>query len=164
MAKKLLFDDYINDSIRILLIAEAVNNAKKAFKLTEYRVRLYDYYLRFPHTMFNGVATGEELRANIDEYYAFFHWKPDIVKYRQSINLLVAKGLLIKSLKDNDVLYEISDKGIEAIGKLESAYKQRLVSLAALMIKAVSTLSDTKIEEEISRKANILARESEAVQ
>ena len=113
MANKLLFDDYINDSIRILLIADSARNAKKTIKLTKYRIMLYDYYLRFPHTMFNGVANDEELRENIDEYYAFFHWKPDIVKYRQSINFLVAKGLLYKKLIDNGVLYEISNKGIE---------------------------------------------------
>ena len=163
MSKKLLFDEYINDSIRILIIADAVKSGKRTIKLTEYKVRLYDYYLRFPHTMFNGVATGEDLRANIDEYYAFFHWKPDIVKYRQSLNFLVAKGLLSKGFQDNDVLYEISAKGVEAIGALGSSYKQRLLVLASLMVKTVSKLSDSKIEEEISRKANILGRESEAV-
>ncbi|MEG1567722.1 MAG: hypothetical protein RR347_08565 [Anaerovoracaceae bacterium] len=160
MAKKLIFDEYINDAVRILIIANAVANAKKSIKLTEYRIRLYDYYLRFPHTMFNGIATGEELRVNFDEYYAFFHWKPDLIKYRRSINLLVAKGLLLKKLEDNDVLYSIDGKGIEALEKLISTYKQRLISLSLPMIKEVSKLSDSKIEEEISRKSNILAREA----
>jgi len=164
MVKKFLFDDYVNDAVRILIIANAVKNSKKAIKLTEYRIRLYDYYLRFPHTMFNGIATGEDLRDNFDEYYAFFHWKPDIVKYNQSINFMIAKGLLHKSLEDNDVLYEIAGKGIEALGKFDSMYKQRLVSLSALMIKEVSKHSDSKIDEEIKRKSNILARKSEVLQ
>jgi len=163
MIKNFSFDDFINDSIRILIIADAVNSIKK-IKLTENRIRLYDYYLRFPRTMFNGIATDEELKANIDEYYAFFHWSPDIVKYRKSTNFLIAKGFLVKEMQDNNVVYIISNKGIEAIKKLNSSYKQKLVSLAKLMIKSVLKLNDSKIEEEIKYKTNILSRKNEVIE
>ena len=82
---ELNFSDYINDSVRILIILGAVKD-KKASDMTEQRIMLYDYYLKFPLTMMDSFDGSLIELQTLDEYYSFFHWQPDIIRYRQSIN------------------------------------------------------------------------------
>lgn len=56
---------------------------------------------------------------NFDEYYAFFHWQPDLIRYRQSLNYLQAKGLIEKALEDNLIVYRITDLGIAALNDIK---------------------------------------------
>lgn len=162
MINNVSFSDYINDCIRILLIINAFK-VKKSFKLTDYKIKLYDYYLKFPKTMFKDIELTNEIKNNLDEYYAFFHWQPDAIRYRRSINLLIAKGLISKCFENNSLYYEISEKGISFLDKLKSPYKKQLETLMIMVLKTVSKLSDTKIEEEIRKKANVYARVIEEV-
>lgn len=92
-------------------------------------------------------------RWNFDEYYAFFHWQPDLIRYRQSLNYLQAKGLIEKALEDNLIVYRITDLGIAALNDINSSYKERLVELANCFIPKVQRLSDTKIEKIIREKS-----------
>ena len=108
--------------------------------------------------MFKDIELANEIKNNIDEYYAFFHWQPDAIRYRRSINLLIAKGLVTKSFDNNNLFYEITEKGISFLDKLQSPHKKQLESLVVLVYKTVSKLSDSKIEEEIRKKANVYAR------
>lgn len=157
MRNNISFTDYINDSIRILIIAHTIKD-RKSIKLTENKIKLYDYYLKFPNTMLESASFDEDIKFNFDEYYAFFHWQPDLVRYRRSINYLISKGFVNKCFENNDLFFIITDKGIEVMNKLSNNYKNRLVKLANRMIKEVAKLSDTKIEEEIKRKASIFER------
>ena len=97
------------------------------------------------------------VELNVDEYYSFFHWQPDIIKYRQIINYLIAKGF-VKSTDNNDKVYSITDIGKEVLNKIENPYKDRLLNLSDLIMKTVKQLSDTKINEEIRRKNNLMSR------
>jgi len=78
MRNSISFTDYINDSVRLLIILETVGRLKPSIKVTENRIKLYDFYLKFPCTMFDESSVRNEAKANFDEYYAFFHWKPDV--------------------------------------------------------------------------------------
>lgn len=44
------FCDYMNDTIRILLLLNNIKS-KKSLKMSEYKIKLFDYYLKFPYTM-----------------------------------------------------------------------------------------------------------------
>ena len=39
------FSDYINDAVRVLVLLNAVKE-RKSMKVTEHKIKLYDYYLR----------------------------------------------------------------------------------------------------------------------
>jgi hypothetical protein len=158
MMSELNFIDYINDSVRLLIILEAANRLKPTIRITESRIRLFDYYLKFPRTMFGDAFTQENVKMNFDEYYAFFHWKPNIAKYRNSLNYLIAKGLIDKRLEGSDLFFIVKQQGREALLKMKSGYKKRLSAIADKAIPMISTLTDKKIEEEIARKNNTLLR------
>lgn len=145
------FSDYINDSVRILVLLDAVKE-RKSVKVTEHKIKLYDYYLKFPCTMMSDdLQTSQQW--NFDEYYAFFHWQPDLIRYRQSLNYLQAKGLIEKTLEGNLIVYRITNLGIAALNDINSLYKDRLVELANCFIPKVVGLSDTKIDQIIRDKS-----------
>ena len=158
MRNKISFADYINDSIRLLIILETANRLKPTHRITENRIKLYDYYLKFPRTMSDNALIHDESKSNFDEYYAFFHWKPDIVRYRSNLDYLISKGLIEKRLEGSDLFFVVCPLGIEALLKMKSSYKQRLAELAAKTFPIISKLSDKKIEEEIIKKSDILLR------
>lgn len=145
------FSDYINDAVRVLVLLNAAND-RKSIKVTENKIKLYDYYLKFPCTMIS-----DDFRItqqwNFDEYYAFFHWKPNLVRYRQSLNYLQAKGLIEKVSEGTLTVYRITDLGIEALASINSSYKDRLIELANHFIPKIQRLSDKKIEEIILEKS-----------
>ncbi len=151
------FSDYINDAVRILILLDSVKD-RKSLKMTESRIKLYDYFLKFPCTMLGSDLQNLGTKWNFDEYYAFFHWQPDLIRYRQSLNYLIAKGFIEKSLADSTILYTINDLGIEALNHIENSYKSDLIELAKNFIPKVEKLSDSKIEQLIREKSNLYLR------
>lgn len=148
------FCDYINDSIRILIL---LNNSKsrKSLKMDDYKIKLYDYYLKFPYTMIGVDSKIYGFEENIDEYYSFFHWQPDLIKYRQALNYLISKKFIIEDNKSN---YKITEIGEEVLQKINNDYFIRLNGLCSeFVIPKVSKLSNKKIEENIRLKANIIS-------
>lgn len=145
------FSDYINDAVRVLVLLYVVKD-RKSIKPTENRIKLYDYYLKFPTTMLSDDPYIMQ-RWNFDEYYAFFHWKPNLVSYRQSLHYLQAKGLIEKVSEGTLTYYQITDLGIEALSSINNSYKNRLIKLANYFIPKVYKLSDRKIENIILEKS-----------
>lgn len=158
MRNTISFTDYINDSVRLLIILETVGRLKPTIKITESKIKLYDFYLKFPCTMLDELSVQNEAKANFDEFYAFFHWKPDIVRYRSNLNYLMAKGLIKKCLDRNDLYFVVSPQGVDALAKMRSGYKQRLAELAAIAVPIVSKLSDKKVEEAIADRRYVIAQ------
>lgn len=158
MRRSIDFIDYINDSVRLLIILETSSRIKPTHQITENRIMLYDYYLRFPHTMLRNTLIHDESKANFDEHYAFFHWKPDVIRYRSNLNYLIAKGLIDKCLDGSNLFFVVSPQGIEALQKMKSRYKQRLSNLADGAFPGIIKLSDKRIEEDIAARTNIVSR------
>lgn len=158
MRNSISFTDYINDSVRLLIILETVGRLKPSIKVTESRIKLYDFYLKFPCTMLDESSVRDEAKANFDELYAFFHWKPDVVRYRSSLDYLIAKGLIEKRLDGNDLLFVVCPQGVDALTKMKSDFKQRLVELATIAVPVVSQLSDKKVEEAIADRRYAIAQ------
>lgn len=154
---KINFTDYVNDAVRILILLN-VAKSRTALTMTERRIMLFDYYLKFPHTMLNDLMDSSHDLQTLDEYYAFFHWQPDVIRYRQSINYLIAKGFVEKRLDRNQAILNITCRGEEAVGQVDTKYKSRMERLASAFFPVVAKLSNTKIEERIRNKTNILLR------
>ncbi len=150
------FSDYMTDCVRILILIDAVKKYK-SIKLTENKIKLYDYYFKFPYTMLGEQVKDLGIDMNIDEYYSFFHWQPDIIKYRQITNYLIAKGF-VTVIDEKDKIFSITKIGEEVLNKIENPYKERLIALSDIIMPKVYKLSDTKINEEICHKNNIISR------
>ena len=151
------FSEYINDAVRILILLDAVKD-RKTLKMTESKIKLYDFYLKFPCTMLGSDLVNLDSKWNFDEYYAFFHWQPDLIRYRQSLNYLFSKGFIEKYIEDNIVAYRMKDLGIEALSRIDAPYKRKLIGLTDDFIPKVIKLSDSKIEQLIRQKSNIYLR------
>lgn len=151
------FTDFVNDSVRILILLNATK-AHNCLSMTDRKIMLFDYYLKFPNTMLSNANESLHELQTLDEYYAFFHWQPDIIRYRQSLNYLIAKGLIEKNLENKHPLYKITKCGEEAIEKIKSPYKTRLERIISVSFPLISKLSDARIEELIRKKSNILLR------
>ena len=151
-----IFSDYITDCVRILVLISAVRK-HKSIKLTENKIKLYDYYYKFPYTMLGEKVKCIDIDMNVEEYYSFFHWQPDVIKYRQMINYLIAKGF-VKTIDEKDKIFSITELGEEVLNKIENSYKEKLVLLSDVIMESIKKLSDTKINDEICRKNNIILR------
>ena len=157
MNMNVIFSDYMTDCVRILIL---ISSAKKhkSIKLTENRIRLYDYYFRFPFTMIENEAKEAGMEMNVDEHYAFFHWQPDVIRYRQILNYLVAKGFVMIENENEEKLFCITETGDEVIQKIENSYKDKLLALSDPIMKKLKSVSDTKIGDEIREKTNLLSK------
>jgi hypothetical protein len=151
------FTDYINDAVRILILLNAAKS-RKSLVMTERKIMLFDYYLKFPHTMLSDLTDISCDLQTLDEYYAFFHWQPDIIRYRRSINYLIAKGFVEKGLDKNQTVLSITDLGEKVVGQINSTYKKRMEKITLTFLPMVAKLSDSKIEGQIRNKSNILLR------
>ena len=123
------------------------------FPTTINQLELYDFFLRFPKTMAPTKEQSQEEDVSFEEYYSFFHWQPDIIRYRQATNYLIAKGFAEKGIEDNVVVYKITDLGKTVIEKLNNPYKNQLTELMINNVKPLSKLSDKRIEEMIQEKS-----------
>lgn len=151
------FTDYINDAVRILILLNAAKS-RKSLVMTERKIMLFDYYLKFPHTMLSDLTDMSCDLQTLDEYYAFFHWQPDVIRYRRSINYLIAKGFVEKRLDKNQTVLSITCLGENAVGQINTTYKNRMEKLTLTFLPIVAKRSDSKIEEQIRNKSNILLR------
>ena len=81
------FTDYINDAVRIIILLNAAKS-RKSLIMTERKIILFDYYLKFPHTMLSDLTDMSCDLQTLDEYYAFFHWQPHLqLSYELSATL-----------------------------------------------------------------------------
>ncbi len=146
--------DYINDAIRVLVLLNG-GRKRKTLMLNEYKIMQFDYFLKFPYTMVGIVAEKYGFENSIDEAYSFFHWQPDIIRYRNTINYLFAKGFISKDENSN---YHITDLGVQAISRIENEYLHSIDKLCTdCVIPKIHNWTSKKIENEISNKANIIA-------
>lgn len=147
------FCDFINDAIRIMIILQC-SKSRTSLKMDNNKITQFDYYLKFPYTMLEEKAEPYGFIENIDEYYAFFHWQPNVIQYRQVINYLIAKGFIVK---DNDSFYQITDIGTEALNKIDNKYYSKLSEFCLkAVIPTIYNWSNKKIEQDIKTKANII--------
>jgi hypothetical protein len=143
----LVNSDLILNSTRVLILISKFES-RKSFKLNANKIMLYDFYMKFPQTMLPKeykVSTGEDF----NEFYSFFHSRPDREEYRLYIRYLLSKKLVDKLVIENDFCYRINNRGKEVILNMESNYSIELNKVADYIKKEVSKLSEAVIEETI---------------
>lgn len=143
----LVNSDLILNSTRILVLISKFET-KKSFKMNSYKIMLYDFYMKFPQTMIGKKAKSESIK-DFNEFYSYFHWQPNREEYDLYLRYLLSKRLINKIISGTDYCYQVNERGIEVLGRLESRYFRELDSIAEYVKKEVSTLSDTKVENEI---------------
>lgn len=154
---KIEFTDFMLNCIRVLVLFNSINS-KHNVKMTENRVALYDFYLRFPYTMSSEKNMKSKIKKNLDEHYAFYHWQPDVIMYRTTLYYLISKGLVECIQDDKDKFYQITEIGISVVSEIENGYKSTLANLCEDIVPQISKISDARVEKLIREKTNILMR------
>jgi len=150
--KNVYFDEFYLTMIRVLKLI-GLFEEKNKYKLTQKKVVLFDFYLRFP------VTTTEELdNEDFDEKYSFYHWKPNYSLYNSIISVLISKNLITVIEKEDDKCYVIADCGKKVLAKLECDYMNQLSQVGIYVLNNISKLSDKRIDEDIVSKSSYLRK------
>jgi hypothetical protein len=146
-----VLSDLVIDSVRLLILISKFDY-KKTFKLTLDKIMLYDFYLKFPNTMFKDNKDVEIGNIDFFEYYSYYHWKPRDDQYVMALNYLISKQLILRKIENNKFYYLVSELGIEFVSDLTSEYKLKLDKIATIVKQKISKLSDEAVENQILEK------------
>lgn len=144
----ILHSDLILNSARILVLLSKFRKIKTS-KMNMDKIMLLDFYMKFPRTMIEE----NTLKYDFDDFYSFYHWKPDRDQYNLILNYLLSKRLIEKRIMKKDFIYSITDDGINAISDFESTYYIKLEMVADYIKKHISKLSNESIEKIILEKS-----------
>lgn len=148
--QEISMDEFVLDIIRVLVLIKTFEDEKTI--INDEKIRLFDYYLKFPHTMLEE-SKDDNIKINFDEYYSFYHWKPNIIHYRKVMDYLLAKNFVIRTEKSG---YIITERGTGCIAQVESQYFFELLDYAKVLKEKHKRSSNKNIEIEILEKSNIL--------
>lgn len=137
------FADYNLTLIRVLKIIEIFKDKDK-FLLSERKIVMFDYYMRFPF-----MTDEDREKQNFDDKYAFYFWQPNYSLYEAVLAVLLSKELIAS----REGFYFIESKGIEALSNMDCGYMKSLSSTGQYVLNNVIKLSDKKIEEDILNKS-----------
>lgn len=142
--------DFLSGYMRVLTLLYGFKD-KKSFVMTFDKIILYDFYLKYPVTMF-----GESERVknyDFEELYSFYHSEPDRDNYHKLLSFLIAKSLISREITLGSYVYKITELGTKIIREIESPYNNLLLEYSSLISKNISKLSDIKVKEAIHVKA-----------
>lgn len=137
------FADFNLTLIRVLKIIEIFKDKDK-FLLTERKIVMFDYYMRFPF-----MTDEDREKQNFDDKYAFYFWQPNYSLYEAVLAVLLSKEMIAC----REGRYYIENKGIEALSNMNCEYMKTLSSTGQYVLNTVIKLSDKKIEEDILNKS-----------
>lgn len=141
--------DVVFNSLRLLTLISKFE-LKHTHRLTIDRLILYDFYLKFPTTMFDIL---DDNKYTFYEYYSYYHWKPARDKYHMYLRYLISRKLIERPIFQGDFCYVISPIGTELLQRLNSSYFRKIDELSVLVKQKLSKLSESKIEENILAKS-----------
>ena len=141
--------EFLNGYMRVLTLLYGFKN-KKSFVLTFDKLILYDFYLKYPITMFEEFERIKKF--DFEELYSFYHSEPDRDSYYKILRFLIAKGLVNKIILKGSFSYHITEIGVEIIDSIESPFNNRLLEFSTIISKEISNLSDIKVKESIHNR------------
>ena len=141
--------EFLNSYMRILTLLFGFKD-KSSFQMTFDKLILYDFYLKYPITMFGELEKVKNY--DFEELYSFYHSEPDRDNYHKILRFLIAKRLIDKMITKGSYVYQITKLGTDLISSIESPYSAKLISYSFQISKTVSKLSDFKVKEEIHSK------------
>ena len=157
MIKDVSFSDFMTDTVRLLFLIDSFKN-KKSFMLTDNRIKLYDYYLKFPKTMLANKNLELYFDDSLDEYYSFFHWQPNVIRYRKSLNFLLSKGLITKAEVKGKANYSIAPQGETTVQSFNNDHAKRWSPILHYIVNSASKMSDSGIDREIRDASSVYNR------
>lgn len=142
--EKIDFADFYLTLIRVLKII-ATFKVKEKFLLTQRRIVMFDFYMRFPF-----MTDEERDKQNFDEKYAFYFWKPNYSLYEAVLAILISKEFV----SCEEGIYHIKEKGEEVLSNMECEYMRALSEAGEYILNTVTKMSEKRIEEDIIRKSS----------
>jgi hypothetical protein len=142
--------EFLNGYMRVLTLLYGFKD-RKSFQMTFDKLILYDFYLKYPATMF---GESEKMKNyDFEELFSFYHSEPDRDNYHKMVRFLIAKNLVHKLISKGSYIYQITDLGKEIISGIESPYGSHLIEYSKQISKRISKLSDLKVKEAIHIKS-----------
>ena len=145
--KGVFFDEFYLTVIRVLKLV-SIFKEKDKFQLTEKKIVMYDFYMRFPF-----MTDDERKKSNFDEEYAFYFWKPNYALYDAVLAILISKKM-VNASGDKDRVYSIDENGEKALLDMQCDYMDVLSKTGYYVLNIVCKLSDKKINDDIMQKSS----------
>lgn len=142
--------EFLNGYMRVLTLLHGFKD-RKSFQMTFDKLILYDFYLKYPATMFG--ESKKMKNYDFEELFSFYHSEPDRDNYHKMLRFLIAKSLINKLISKGSYIYQITDLGNEIISEIKSPYSSHLVDYSNRISKTISKLSDFKVKEAIHIKS-----------
>lgn len=139
----------ILSSMRVLTLLFGFKN-KSSFNMSFDKIILFDFYMKYPVTMFGNSMRYENY--DFEELYSYYHAQPDRDSYYQILTYLRSKELVHREIKKGAYVYLISGKGIEVIKNFENEYAIELIRLSNKVAKNVSKLGEFDLRNQILEK------------
>jgi hypothetical protein len=141
--------EFLNSYMRVLTLLFGFRE-KKSFQMTFDKLILYDFYIKYPLTMFG--EREREQNYDFEELYSYYHSEPDRDSYHKILRFLIAKGLIYRIVSKGSYIYQIANIGVELIKSIESPYSLQLIQYSNQISNTVSKLSDFNVKEAIHIK------------
>ena len=141
--------DFINSYMRVLTLLFGFKD-KKSFQMTFDKLILYDFFLKYPLTMFG--EKEKKTNYDFDELYSYYHSEPDRDSYYKILHFLISKGLISRIILKGSFIYQITISGEDLIQSIDSPYSSKLIEYSKRVAISVSKLSDSSLREEIHLK------------
>jgi len=142
--------EFINSYMRVLTLLFGFRD-KKSFQMTFDKLILYDFYLKYPLTMFG--ENEREQNYDFEELYSYYHSEPDRDSYHKILRFLMAKRLINRIISKGSFIYQITNTGKVLINSLDSPYGFALIKYSNQISNTVSKQSDFNVKEAIHVKS-----------
>jgi hypothetical protein len=142
--------EFLNSYMRVLTLLFGFRE-KKSFQMTFDKLILYDFYLKYPITMFG--EKEREQNYDFEELYSYFHSEPDRDSYYKILRFLMAKRLICRNISKGSFIYQITILGEELVKSIESPYGFQLIKYSNQISNTVSKQSDIYVKDAIYIKS-----------
>lgn len=142
--------EFLNSYMRVLTLLFGFRE-KKSFQMTFDKLILYDFYLKYPITMFG--ENEREQKYDFEELYSYYHSEPDRDSYHKILRFLMAKRLINRIISKGSFIYQITNIGIELIHSFDSPFGYELIKYSNQISNTVSKQSDFNVKEAIHVKS-----------
>ncbi|MFY0652496.1 MAG: hypothetical protein JXQ96_10705 [Cyclobacteriaceae bacterium] len=138
--------ELVISSMRILTLLDSFKTRKNFLNFD--RIILFDFYLRFPRTMFD--EKNDVDSYDFEELYSYYHSHPNRENYSKVLNYLISKKLILKEIVAGSFKYSITETGSQIVSEITNPFALSLKNYAVQIRKKVAYMSETKLREDIN--------------
>lgn len=142
--------EFLSSYMRVLTLLFGFKE-KKSFQMTFDKIILYDFYLKYPVTMFG--ESEKKKNYDFEELYSYYHSEPDRDSYHKILRFLASKRLICRIITKGSFIYQITKIGEDLIRSIQSPYSFRLIKYSDQIAKTISKQSDFYVKESILIKS-----------